>query len=66
MYEKKNQLISLYTFFKIIYRYMRHTIDFGPKDFSIILLSVLQLLLIGFTIYQYLPSAPKGDKKIRE
>ncbi|KAI8881536.1 hypothetical protein K501DRAFT_252946 [Backusella circina FSU 941] len=43
--------------------YMRHTIDFGPKDFSIILLSVLQLLLIGFTIYQYLPSAPKDVYK---
>lgn len=41
-------------------RFLGHSYEFGPKDFIIILTGVLQLLLIGFTIYQYLPSAPKG------
>lgn len=44
----------------IIYRFLGHSYEFGPRDFAIILTSILQLLLIGFTIYQYLPSAPKG------
>jgi hypothetical protein len=41
-------------------RLLSHSYEFGPRDFAIILTSVLELLLIGFTIYQYLPSAPKG------
>ncbi|KAG2198511.1 uncharacterized protein EV154DRAFT_63947 [Mucor mucedo] len=39
--------------------FLGHSYEFGPRDFVIILTSLLQLLLIGFTIYQYLPSAPK-------
>ncbi|GAA5810046.1 hypothetical protein MFLAVUS_003464 [Mucor flavus] len=39
--------------------FLGHSYEFGPRDFAIILTSILQLLLIGFTIYQYLPSAPK-------
>ncbi|OBZ87214.1 hypothetical protein A0J61_04732 [Choanephora cucurbitarum] len=39
--------------------FLRHSYEFGPKDFVIILNGALQLLLIGFTIYQYLPSAPR-------
>lgn len=46
----------------IRYRFLGHSYEFGPKDFIIILTGVLHFLLIGFTIYQYLPSAPKGTK----
>ncbi|GAN11445.1 hypothetical protein MAM1_0607d11008 [Mucor ambiguus] len=39
--------------------FLGHSYEFGPKDFIIVLTGVLHFLLIGFTIYQYLPSAPK-------
>ncbi|KAG1048835.1 hypothetical protein G6F43_008797 [Rhizopus delemar] len=39
--------------------FLSHSYDFGPRDFAIILASILHFLLIGFTIYQYLPSSPK-------
>ncbi|KAI7898261.1 uncharacterized protein BX663DRAFT_538620 [Cokeromyces recurvatus] len=39
--------------------FLKHSYEIGPKDFNIVLISILQLLLIGFTIYQYLPSSPK-------
>jgi hypothetical protein len=43
-----------------------HADEIGPKDFVIILTAILQLLLIGFTIYQFLPSAPKGNMRIKQ
>ncbi|CAO3695676.1 unnamed protein product [Rhizopus stolonifer] len=39
--------------------FLSHFYDFGPRDFAILLAGVLHFLLIGFTIYQYLPSSPK-------
>ncbi|KAI9282652.1 hypothetical protein BY458DRAFT_496876 [Sporodiniella umbellata] len=39
--------------------FLSHSYDFGPRDFAIILAGTLHFLLVGFTIYQYLPSSPK-------
>ncbi|KAI8370419.1 uncharacterized protein BYT42DRAFT_87974 [Radiomyces spectabilis] len=39
--------------------FLGHDYGFKPHDFIIILVGILQLLLIGMTIYQWLPSAPK-------
>lgn len=49
-------------FFFYTNRFLGHTYEFGPRDCALILNGLLQLLLIGYTIYQYLPSAPKGNK----
>lgn len=45
---------------RLFFRFLSHSYDFGPRDFAILLAGVLHFLLIGFTIYQYLPSSPKG------
>ncbi|KAI8887342.1 hypothetical protein K501DRAFT_321410 [Backusella circina FSU 941] len=45
--------------FSFSWWFLKHSYDFEPRDFIIILVGVLHLLLIGFTVYQYLPSAPK-------
>lgn len=41
-------------------RFLRHPTEFGGRDFILILSVILEVLLIGMTIYQWLPSAPKG------
>jgi hypothetical protein len=41
-------------------RFLRHPEKFGGRDFVLILSVILEVLLIGMTIYQWLPSAPKG------
>lgn len=43
-----------------MFRFLGHSYDFGPRDFVILLAGLLHFLLIGFTIYQFLPSSPKG------
>lgn len=42
------------------YRFLRHPEKFGGRDFILILSVILEVLLVGMTIYQWLPSAPKG------
>ncbi|KAL0085855.1 hypothetical protein J3Q64DRAFT_1739966 [Phycomyces blakesleeanus] len=39
--------------------FLGHTPGFQPRDFAIILAGVLELLLIGLSIYQWTPKAPK-------
>lgn len=41
-------------------RFLHHPTEFGGRDFILILSIVLEVLLVGMTIYQWLPSAPKG------
>jgi hypothetical protein len=39
--------------------FLHHPTEFGGRDFILILSIVLEVLLVGMTIYQWLPSAPK-------
>ncbi|KAG2182955.1 hypothetical protein INT44_005936 [Umbelopsis vinacea] len=39
--------------------FLRHPEKFGGRDFILILSVILEVLLVGMTIYQWLPSAPK-------
>ncbi|KAI8990771.1 hypothetical protein BDF20DRAFT_627 [Mycotypha africana] len=39
--------------------YLGHGYGIGPRDFFLVLAGILELLLIGFTIYQFLAKAPK-------
>lgn len=42
-------------------RFLNHEAGFHGRDFIIILVGILQLLLVGMTIFQWFPSAPKGN-----